>query len=386
MKIAFITPSVSRSAGGIFEIELALARSLHDKGHIIKVYGQLDENTVNDLPRWEPMNINVFTSIGPHSFRFSPSLQKAVLNSNCDVAHLHVIWMYTSLVINKWHKTGRPYIVTINGMLEPWALKNANWKKQVAKFLYEDRCLTNAACIHANTYKEYIDIRKFGLKKPVCIIPNGVDLPGNNISIKTPAWFHKVNNRKVLLYLGRLHPKKGLDNLILAWAQIANQTKHWCLVIAGWGEKEYVQRLESKSEELKQEENIIYAGAQFGQEKNNTFAHADAFILPSFSEGLPMAILEAWSYKLPVLSTVACNIPEGYNEHAAIEIDSSPSGIVKGLNQLFCFSHEERIQMGKNGFDLINKKFTWDKVANQMTAVYKWVLQGGKIPETIILN
>ncbi len=386
MNIAFITPSVSRSAGGIFEVELALGKALVSSGCNITVYGQRDENTNKDLSKWDPMEVQVFPSTGPHAFRYSPLLKNAVVNSNCELAHLHVIWMYTSIVTNHWHKKGKPYMVTIHGMLEPWALKNAKLKKKIVKLLYEGKCLANATCIHAHTYKEYEDIRSFGLTNSVCVIPNGVEIPQTGQIQEKPGWHSSVKDRKVLLYLGRLHPKKGLENLIEAWALLKAVNKNWLLVIAGWGEKPYMESLKAKTQQLHQQSNIIFPGPQFEGEKNQSFASADAFILPSFSEGLPMAILEAWSYRLPVLSTPACNIPEGYERQAAIEIKASVEGIKTGLQELFSLNAENRKEMGENGYKLVVEKFTWEKIGQQMAEVYRWLLQGGQTPKTIILN
>jgi poly(glycerol-phosphate) alpha-glucosyltransferase len=385
MKVAFITPSVSRSAGGIFEVEIALAKSLRNSGCEVAVYSQRDDNTEKDLAKWGSIKVNVFPSIGPHAFRYSPLLNRAVLTSKCDIAHLHVMWMYTSVVTNNWHKTGKPYIITIHGMLEPWALKNARFKKKIVEFLYEGKCLNNATCIHAHTFKEYEDIRAFGLTNPVCIIPNGVDIPISDNVLEKPKWFQQANNRKVLLYLGRLHPKKGLENLISAWAKKKDTTK-WCLVIAGWGDNNYVENLKKQTKELNQETNIIFPGPQFDNDKNRCFAHADAFILPSFSEGLPMSILEAWSYRLPVICTPECNLPEAYEKNAALKIEATQQGVEEGLKQLLLLSEENRLSMGKNGYHLIVEKFTWEKVSQQMAEVYSWIIRGGQQPQTVILN
>jgi poly(glycerol-phosphate) alpha-glucosyltransferase len=294
--------------------------------------------------------------------------------------------MYTSVVTNNWFKTGKPYITTIHGMLEPWALKNAGWKKKIVTILYEGKCLKNATCIHAHTYKEYQDIRKFGLKNPVCIIPNGVDIPEGKTVQGKPAWFSKAGGRKVMLYLGRLHPKKGLENLIEAWAKTPEDNKDWCLVVAGWGEKEYMTLLENKTRELQQEQNIIFAGPQFDQDKEKTLSSSDAFILPSLSEGLPMAILEAWAYHLPALYTNACNIPEGYEHQAAIKIEASSAGLAKDLKAFFSMPEEQLKSLGGNGYNLVLKKFTWNKVAEQMAVVYKWLVNGGPKPEMVYLD
>lgn len=367
-------------------MELALAKSLTNIGCEVQVYGQQDENTVHDLPKWNSIKVNTYPSIGPHAFRYSPALKNAIVKSDCQVGHLQVMWMYTSVVTNHWFNSGKPYIVTIHGMLEPWALNNAGWKKKIVEFLYEGRTLKNAACIHAHTYKEYQDIRKFGLKNPVSIVPNGVDLPNITPNVEKPAWFGQTQNRKVLLFISRLHPKKGLENLLKAWASVKENNPDWCLVIAGWGDKDYAQSLKDMTAELQLENDIIFAGPLFEQQKHQAFTYADGFILPSLSEGLPMAILEAWSYKVPALITPACNLPEGYNAQAAIKIEPNPTAIAGGLQQFFSLTDEQRQQLGLNGYNLVLEKYTWDNIARQMAEVYKWVVEGGQPPATVLFE
>jgi poly(glycerol-phosphate) alpha-glucosyltransferase len=190
----------------------------------------------------------------------------------------------------------------------------------------------------------------------------------------------------VLLFISRLHPKKGLENLLQAWANLAQGNQKWCLVIAGWGDKEYAQSLNNLVADLQIDRSVIFTGPLFESEKHKAFSHADAFILPSLSEGLPMAILEAWSYKVPVLITPACNLPEGYQAQAAIKIEPNPSAIEAGLQTLFSLSEEQRKALGENGYQLVLAKYTWDKIAQQMAFLYNWVVKGGEKPESVLLD
>ena len=250
MKIAFLCPALSRTVGGIFEIERRLAQSLAliPDTHL-EVFGPADEHTQADLPSWHPLKPRCFTCTGGKSFRYSFTLRDSFLSTTANVAHIHALWMYNSILIYRWsQKTGNPYVVTPNGMLEPWALRNSGWKKKIASLLYERRMLSKAACIQANTEKESADIRAFGLKNPICIIPNGIDLPeigsqksesvGENVENKNQKSETKnefqlssfsvstfAGGRKVLLYLGRIHPKKGLVNLLRAWAAVNRKSE-----------------------------------------------------------------------------------------------------------------------------------------------------------------
>jgi len=302
-------------------------------------------------------------------------------------------------------------------MLDPWALANSRWKKKAVGWLYANAHLRNAACIHALCESEARSIRAYGLKNPICIIPNGIDLPpdggrrtedGSQPSALCPL----PSDRKVLLYLGRIHPKKGLVNLLKAWSEVARSqssafcppSSDWTLAIAGWDQAGHETELKQLATELAipwtdlreqragfsmsdfQRFSVFFLGPQFGEGKTACYANCDAFILPSFSEGLPMVILEAWAYSKPVLMTPECNIPEGFTANAAIRITPSAESIAQGLANLFRHPPSDLRSLGQRGRDLVQRRFTWPKIADEMSAVYRWVLGDGTPPTTIHFN
>ncbi len=132
--------------------------------------------------------------------------------------------------------------------------------------------------------------------------------------------------------------------------------------------------------------DVIFLGPAFGDAKKACFQNADAFVLPSFSEGLPMSILEAWSYSLPVVKTRECNIPEGFEAGAAVEVSPDVDSVVNGLKSLFSLSAAERKNMGLRGRNLVEAKFSWPQIAGQMIEVYKWVLGQGSQPNCVKLD
>jgi poly(glycerol-phosphate) alpha-glucosyltransferase len=154
----------------------------------------------------------------------------------------------------------------------------------------------------------------------------------------------------------------------------------WHLVIAGWEQGGHLAELKQVAAELGIEETVHFVGPHFDHAKAASFIRADAFILPSFSEGLPMAVLEAWSYGLPVVITPHCNLPEGFNSNASIRVEPDIESIVKGLGVLMAMKAGERMAMGNRGFELVRKNFTWPVIAEQMCSVYQWVLDGGPPP------
>lgn len=389
MKIAFLNASISRMAGGVFEVQRRLAQNLNEiKDVSIEVFGIEDQHTQNDIELWKPFKPIVHKPKGPSGFAFSPTLTSSLKLSNAELIHLHVLWLYPSIAALNSNK---PYITTIHGMLDDWALRNSRLKKRIVASLYENRALRSASCLQAITNQEYVDIRNFGLKNPVCMIPNGVDIPADiGIIKREPAiWKDKISSdKKVLLYLGRIHPKKGLTNLIKAWRLVNTRgtESDWVLAIAGWDQGGYENELKQLVKDLGIKDDIYFLGPQFNQNKDLCFAHANAFILPSFSEGLPMAVLEAWAYNLPVLKTKQCNLPEGFKHGAALEIETSVESVSNGLINLMSSSQTELEFMGSNGRKLVIEKFDWKNVAKEMYAVYNWILKKGPEPETLILK
>jgi glycosyltransferase involved in cell wall biosynthesis len=389
MKVGFLVSSVSREAGGLFQSVRGLAKAVISDTVKVSVFGIADPNTALDVLKWQPLSVRTFEP----QFRawgYSSQLVPALLAADLDIVSTHGLWKYSSVASRRWHsRTGRPYIVHPHGMLERWALQNSKWKKRIAALLYEDRHLRSAACLRALCEAEAQSIRAYGLRNPVCIIPNGVDLPELTESSALKAGSSVLQKfaqgRKILLYLGRLHPKKNVANLVRAWKQMLDSrpstAKSWILAIAGWGASAYEQKLK----DLAAVPSIVFVGAQFGAEKEACYRACDAFILPSLSEGLPMTVLEAWAHAKAVLMTPECNVPEGFAAGAALQIGTSPEEIAAGLKQLLEMTDDDRRAMGARGRTLVATKFSWPRIGEQMQSVYDWVLGSGPTPQTVRL-
>ena len=390
MKVGFLVSSISREAGGLFESVRGLAKAVMSTNANTTVFGVRDAKSAVDLPEWRPISVHAF----PPQFRawgYSDQLVPALLAADLDILSTHGLWKYCSVASQRWHRrTVRPYIVHPEGMLESWALRNARWKKRMAALVYEHRHLRGAACLRALCEAEAQSIRAYGMRNPICVIPNGVDLPElterATPAAASPALRTIAQGRKILFFLGRLHPKKNVANLIRGWKETLDShpsvEKSWILAIAGWGESAYEQMLKA----LAAMPSVVFLGAQFGGEKKAAFHACDAFILPSLSEGLPMTVLEAWAYAKPVLITPECNLPEGFAAGAALQIGTSPEKIAAGLKQLTEMSDDDRRARGNRGRTLVATKFSWPRIGEQMRAVYEWVLGGGAVPQSVRLE
>lgn len=382
MKVGMMTASVSRAGGGIHEVVRRSALELHRRGSSISVFGLSDEHVGKDYEAWRPVAVTVFRHKGYKSFGYAPDLLPALQSSAPDILHNHGLWMYPSVASVRWAKlTNRPYIVSTHGMLDPWAITHSYWKKRIADMLYERRHLTNAACLHALCVPEAEAIRRYGLSNPVCVIPCGIDLP--LLSLAPPP-----RQGKVLLFLGRLHPKKGLVNLLAAWRELQHDAPsiaaEWTLWIAGWDQGHHETELRRWSAENGLEHSVRFVGPKFGADKETVLRSAHAFVLPSFSEGLPVSILEAWAYGLPVAMTTHCNLPQGFEAGAAVSIDTSATGIARGLLDLMIMSAGDRSAMGMRGRRLVEQRYSWAAYAEQISSVYSWMSGSGQRPSCVI--
>ena len=393
MRVGFLVSSVSREAGGLFQSVRGLARAVMSEDVNASAFGISDPNSALDVLNWQPASVRTFET----QFRawgYSNQLVPALVAADLDILSTHGLWKYCSVASRRWHgRTARPYIVHPHGMLEPWALQNAGLKKRIAALLYENQHLRGAACFRALCEPEAQSIRSYGMRNPICVIPNGVDLPtrfqDSGFGVQDSELMRFAGGRKVLLYLGRLHPKKNLANLIRAWKQALNSGRSsregWVVAIAGWDQAGYERELKKLTSDYGLSASIRFLGPLFGQNKDAAFHACDAFVLPSLSEGLPMTVLEAWAHAKPVLITPECNLPEGFVAGAALQIGTEPEEIVTGLKQLSEMSDDDRRAMGDRGRTLVATKFSWPRIGEQMRSVYDWMLGGGPTPQTVRL-
>jgi glycosyltransferase involved in cell wall biosynthesis len=388
VRIALVTHSISRNAGGLFQCVRRLAQMLDETpGITVEVLAVEDELSSADLPAWGPLKPHCHTALGPRALGYAPDLAATLRELDPDITDANGIWTYPSLVCRRrTRRTRRPHVITPHGMLDPWALNNSRWKKALAGWLYENAHLREAQCLRALTLGEARAFRAFGLRNPICLVPNGVDLPSTSAT-RTPSWRESIpEGRSILLYLGRIHPKKNLVALIQAWKRVraSAERQGWCLVVAGWDQVGHASQLSALVDELSLGGTVHLVGPQFDLDKEATFCASDAFILPSLSEGHPVAVLEAWSYGLPVLMTPQCNLQEGFAMGAAIELQPETSSIADALQALFRMPAAEREEIGRRGRRLVEDRFSWDRIVAEMSSVYAWLSGGGSPPTSVM--
>jgi poly(glycerol-phosphate) alpha-glucosyltransferase len=383
MKTVLVTSRLSQSGGGISAAVEALSRNLLSTGADVHVVGIDDHRWHIDHADWSGAPFSAFPTRGPAALGYAPDMLSELHDLNAAIVHTHGMWTYPSRAVSEWASHARrPYVVSPHGMLDPWALRNARWKKKIAGLFYENTHLRRANCLHALCEAEARSIRQLGFKNPICVIPNGVTLPPANTHRSSPPWHNIIrSDANVMLFLGRLHPKKNLTAFLDAWSRATDM--NWHLVIAGWDQGGHQKHLEASIDHLGLNKCVHVLGPLFGHDKDLALRHARAFVLPSLSEGLPMAVLEAWSYRLPVLMTDACNLPEGFHASAAAHLSLQRDEMVQDLRSFLSFDRSDLDEMGRQGRRLVETHFSWSSVAHQMRAVYKWLVNNTVPPSSV---
>lgn len=379
MNILFTSLYAGPRGGGIPPVMQALLGEWTNGGPQVRIV-TLDRDTAEEI---EKLNPNTPVEIVPeHRPRlgFGRGWQAALRQARPELVHAHGLWCGISLqTAHTCRADGIPWIVSPHGMLSPGALGISRWKKRISFPFLESLNLRGAAALHALNQDELRNIRDFGLKRPVAIIPNGVALPADvdwMSSKSTAKQFH------TLLFLGRIHRKKGLSTFLNAWKQLKPES--WKLRIVGVDDGGHRQELEERVAEIGLGESVHFHGPVYGEAKHQCFLEADAFVLPSLSEGQPMAVLEAWSYGLPVLMTRECNLPEGFEAGAAVELSIEAGAQAEALKAFFGLSDAERQSIGQKGRALVEKHFSWESSAGKYEALYCWILNQGPKPGFVV--
>ncbi len=355
------------------------------QGCDVTVYAMRDGSTEEDLAAWQPLDPVIVERKGPERLGYGPDLAGALADH--DVLHQHGIWQLFSTAVNSWRRrTGAPVMISPRGMLDPWALKNSRLKKRISYAAFERQNLKSAGCMHALALSEARAMRQFGLDNPIAIIPNGIDLPTDMSAPPVSKYGENESARETLLFLGRIHPKKGLQELLLAWRELASRdpdiVNRWHLQIAGWDDGGHLDGLRSLASELPNSCEVSFPGPLHGEAKSQALQSADAFILPSYSEGLPMSVLEAWAFCLPVLMTEECNLPEAFAHDAAIRIHRDPQVLAAELAQHL--GDPKLGETGERGRQLTAERFTWQSIASRHIEAYRWMKGEGAKPDFVL--
>ena len=298
--------------------------------------------------------------------------------TSTDLVHDNGIWQLMHRAVARTARAQRtPRIVSPRGMLEPWAFRQKRWRKRLAWYLYQRRDLDTATALHATSEEEREQLRRLGLRAPIALVPNGVDVPE-----LLPGRDRRAARRA--LFLSRVHPKKGLPMLIKAWSRVA--PPGWELVIAGPDDQDHRGHVEALVAQVGFSEAIHFHGPVSDADKWALYRSADLFVLPTHSENFGLVIAEALGAGVPVLTTRGAPWRELKTHRCGWWTDVSVDAIATALADATRMSRADLDAMGERGRTLVLDKYGWDDIAGQMKAVYEWILGQGDRPSCVYLG
>jgi len=390
VKILHVIPSVSPTLGGPTEVVLNLVKALRECGVDTEI-ATTNDNGPDQLVLDVPLNQRVEYQQVPVWFlpRFSPRMRDFIFSpamtgwlwqhiKEYDLLDIHYLFSYSSScagAISRWQRV--PYTTRTMGLLAPWALAQNRFKKQVYIFMIERHNLNQATAIHCTSASEAEDVRKFGIKTPTITLPLGVNQP---IYLPEAKWkLHYVygipSEIPVVLFLSRLHYKKRPDLLVRSLKQLADKNDNFHLILAGAGEPDYVDDLKNLIANCGLTSQTSFAGFVTGKEKQLLLPGSDIFVLPSFSENFGIAVAEAMAVGLPVIVTPGVQIaPEIAEAKAGLVVEGEEDILANALAQLLK-SPKLRQQLGENGQRLVNSRYSWSAIAQNLSTVYQSILE-----------
>lgn len=391
LRVCHVVASLNEQTGGPAQSVSGLVASL-PPGEVDGRILCLDYASLG--PQLRPPGVRVDSIpadfVARHLRGYSSRLRTKLLEiafDNLTILHNHGLWMLPNCYCRQaGMKAGIPVVVSPRGMLEPWSLGNGRIRKRLAWRLYERRNLDSARAFHATSTAELESIRAAGFTQPVAVIPNGVDVPSEPSAVRRDALecaFPDLSGRRWLLFMSRLHAKKGLDALLRTWKSLAEKYPDWILLIAGGdspGERGKYQQL---ARELQLTHCVLFTGNLSGEQKSAALAHSELLVLPTHSENFGMVVAEALAHGTPVLTTHGAPW-EGLRRHqCGWWIESAAHALACSMDEALTLPEDERQAMGARGRQWMARDYSWERVGMNMAHFYQWIVEGGQRPQFV---
>ncbi|MEM9388427.1 MAG: glycosyltransferase [Pseudomonadota bacterium] len=398
MRILFAVPGYKPAykLGGPIESVSALAEELKRAGHSVTVFttnANLDEDLdvetdcptmVDEVEVWyfKRMRAKAVPGI-PYltktsGFLYAPAMRKALRRvlPQMDIVHTHLPFVYpTYVTAMEANSAGKPLVYHQRGVFDPARLTFRSWKKRMYIGLIEKRIIRSADTLVALTGAEVDSYRSLGVNNPAVVIPNAVyaERFQSPYDEAINARFGISKGDLVVLFMSRLHPIKGIDKLVDSFRGIADEFPNAKLVVAGPDEWNMVDSLSRSAQREIGRGQVRFAGMVTGATKASLLARADLFALPSDAEGFSMAILESLASATPVLISPGCHFPAVEEAGAGRIVDADSGALATALREMLS-APERLVAMGRAGQQLVNRSFTWERVAAQTSSLYESIL------------
>lgn len=377
MKLLFFAETfLPATRGGVASATYYLCRALESLGHEIKVITTDRDGKEGKFHVKAPLDTwttyqgipVIYCPTWPGPYLFSPSMRSV---SRVAARGVEVIissgtlWEYAGLLADQITRRYRiPHLVYPHGVIDPWTLQFKKVRKQIYWRLEARKILERAARIIALTEKEKEAIKQLGIQTPISVIPNGINSLDLSVTVsreELEKTYPQIKGRPYLLYMSRLHQKKGLDILIPAFSRVVKENNSDALLILAGHVDDIYRREFDKLLQDAASPNIMRVGHITGEMKNSLLRYATGFVLTSYSEGLPMAILEALAVGCPVIISRQCNLPEVGLANAGWVVETRTADVMQALTKLLEDPREAEIK-GKNASRLALEKFSWEAI------------------------
>ena len=349
-------------------------------------WGAGDDKDRNEFGHLGPQ-FRVFPITWPRSWFRSPELARTVETEtrSFDLLHINEIWGHPLYAAAKsFRRNNKPYCVTPHGIFtQTWRYNTP--KKRLYLGLIGNRMLEAAACLHALTPAEVSGFRQAGYRGPVTIVPNGINveefaqLPDPEAAEEA---IPELKGKRMVHFLSRLSPEKGLDQLLAAWADVTSRATYddCILVLSGPDNNGYRSTVEGLIESCGLTGKVLLTGMVDGLKKKALISRSNIYVLPSYTEGFSVSVLENLAAGKPALITSACNFPDLANAGAGIVVPPEKDALAEGLRKLLDTSAEGLKEMGDRGRRLVQEQYRLDITARKLITVYNCILQGKDIP------
>ncbi len=376
MKVLQTIGSLNAGSGGTSTCTYELVSAMNAAGFPVDVLTLCPQS-----PTERMLGEDSFIKAYPHDARtplaISRNLRRSLAESNYDLYHTNGLWMDVNhATCAHARKIGKPYIVSLHGMLYPEALTRSAWKKKLMLALGHKKDIAFASCIHATCVQEMEYYRALGYTNPVAIIPNPVGVPDYLSSIQ------RSNDCFRIGFLGRIHPRKHVHDLITAWSCMGDFVKEGELLIIGQGDDDYMNQLHTQVAQNGLR-NVRFAGFLSGKDKFEALASLSGLFVPSDFENFGMIIPEALLVKTPVMASLGTPWEELNTHCCGWWRDNSVESLCACIREAQRLSNEELLAMGERGKQLILNSYSSTKVAQMMTTLYGWLLGENEKPDFV---
>lgn len=366
MIILHYIPSIDRSSGGVGSYMQLLAKPLGEMLELHVVTHRSDKELflenchLHYVDRWK------------HPLRMKRQWHRLLDVINPDVVHVNCCWQPESALVQKWSCfRGFKTVYSPHGMLEPWIMNRHYWTRKVpALFLYQKAAIVRSDVIHATAESERGNLLKLGYNNNVVVIPNGIDV--RRIEMKD-GW----EKKKTLLFLSRIHVKKGIELLINAVAELKEEMNDYQVLIVGEGDVDYIAGLKNLAKQKGVDDIVQFKGGAYGDAKWDLYRNADVFVLPTYSENFGIVVAEALASGTPVITTTGTPWEELSSKHCGWWVPCTQEDITYAIRSAINVTDDKLRILGQNGRRLVEERYSAEVIAQKMKTLYEWILGEG---------